>query len=133
MRTSRSSRDRSRAVTRNMRLVCTLVISVALIAGCHKPDGKILGKMPKGDLRTVLAVRAGDTPPQVTLAGVMTEKCPVAGCWFRLRDHTGTIKVDTKSANFVVVKVPLEANVTVSGKITMEGDEAIIAATGIRY
>ena len=116
-----------------MRLVCCLVIGVALVAGCHKPEGKILGKAPRGDVRSILAVRAGDTPPQVTLTGVMTEKCPVAGCWFRLHDNTGTIKVDTKSANFVVVKVPLEAKVTVSGKITMEGDEAIIEASGIRY
>ena len=92
-----------------------------------------MGKAPKGELRTVLSVNAGETPPEVTLHGVMIEKCPVAGCWFRLRDRTGVIKVDTKSAGFVVVKVPLETPLTVAGKVAMDGDQIVIEATGIRY
>ena len=63
----------------------------------------------------------------------MIEKCPVAGCWLRVQDRTGTIKVDTKSAGFVVVNVPLESKVTVAGKIVMEGDETVIEAEGLRY
>lgn len=63
----------------------------------------------------------------------MFEKCPVAGCWFRLRDRTGTIKVDTKAAGFVVVKVPLATTVTVSGKVVADGDEVMIEAAGVRY
>jgi uncharacterized protein YdeI (BOF family) len=63
----------------------------------------------------------------------MVEKCPVAGCWFRLRDHTGTIKVDTKSAGFVVVDVPLEQKMTVAGTVTSDGDEVVLAATGVSY
>src|SRR5882672_233574 len=116
-----------------MRFVCALVICLLLGAGCHKPAGTILGKAPKGEARTILAVRAGDTPPQVTLSGVMIEKCPVAGCWFRLRDVSGSIKVDTKLAGFVVVNVPLETKMTVAGKIVAEGDGVAIEATGIRY
>ncbi len=104
-----------------------------LLAGCGKPAGIVLGRAPKGEPKTILAVRAGDTPPQVTLTGVMTEKCPVAGCWFRLRDATGEIKVDTKTAGFVVVNVPLERPVTVAGRIVTEGDETLIEATGLRY
>jgi uncharacterized protein YdeI (BOF family) len=69
----------------------------------------------------------------VTVRGVMIEKCPVAGCWFRLRDSTGVIKVDTKSARFAVVNVPLESQMTVAGKAVAEGDEVMIEATGIRY
>ncbi len=110
-----------------------LVLVSVLLLGCHRQPGTILGKMPSGDVRTILAVRAGDTPPQVTIAGNMVEKCPVAGCWFRIQDKTGTIKVDTKAAGFVVVDVPLEAKMTVAGKITDTGDEVIIEASGIRY
>lgn len=82
---------------------------------------------------SVLAIRAGDTPPQVTISGVMVEKCPLAGCWLKVQDASGIIKVDTKSAGFVVVNVPLETKVTVSGKIVTEGDEPVIEATGLRY
>jgi uncharacterized protein YdeI (BOF family) len=92
-----------------------------------------LGKAPAGDVRTILAITAGDTPPQVVVSGVMIEKCPVAGCWFRLRDSTGIVKIDTKPAGFVVVNVPLESTVTVGGKIVTEGDQTVIEASGIRY
>ena len=63
----------------------------------------------------------------------MIEKCPVAGCWFRLRDQTGTIKVDTKAASFVVVDVPLQQTMTVAGKVATEGNEVVLEATGLRY
>lgn len=63
----------------------------------------------------------------------MIEKCPAAGCWFRLQDETGTIKVDTKSAGFVVSAVPLETKITVAGKIHDTGEEVTIEATGVRY
>jgi uncharacterized protein YdeI (BOF family) len=116
-----------------MNVVRFALICLLLTAGCHRQDGTILGKAPTGDTRNILAIRAGDTPSQVTMAGVMCEKCPAAGCWFRLRDRTGTIKVDTKSAGFVVVNVPLQSKLTVAGKIRTEGDEVIVEATGIRY
>lgn len=114
-------------------LVFLLWLILPGLFGCYKPQGTVLGKAPQGEPKTILAVRAGDTPPQVTLSGIMVEKCPVAGCWLRLSDGTGTIKVDTKAAGFVVVNVPLESKVTVSGRIVTEGDEVLIEATGLRY
>jgi len=113
-------------------LICLPALLVSA-TGCHKASGVLLGKVPKGDVRSILAIRAGDTPPQVTISGAMIEKCPVAGCWFRVRDSTGIIKVDTKAAGFVVVNVPLESKVTVAGKIVTEGDEVFIEASGLRY
>jgi uncharacterized protein YdeI (BOF family) len=117
-----------------MRHLVTLFLCMGVLGvGCSKPQGTILGKPPKEEPRTILAVRAGDTPPQVTLSGVMFEKCPTAGCWFRLRDETGTIKVDTKSAGFVVVNVPVDSRVTVAGKIVSEGNDLTLEATGLRF
>jgi uncharacterized protein YdeI (BOF family) len=114
-------------------LALVLLACVGLATGCHKPSGTVLGKAPKGQPRTILAIRSGDTPPQVTIGGVMVEKCPVAGCWFRLQDSTGTLKVDTKSAGFVVVDVPLQTQVTVTGKVVAEGNDVMLEAIGLRY
>ncbi len=116
-----------------MRALWGLSICLALVVGCRKPVGTVLGKAPTGEPRTILSVKAGDAPPQVTLSGVMIEKCPVAGCWFRLQDRTGTIKVDTKTAGFVVVKVPLGSALTVAGRVVADGDEVAIEASGVRY
>jgi uncharacterized protein YdeI (BOF family) len=115
------------------RIAGTALVCLLLTAGCHRTAGTVLGKAPEGELRTILSVKAGDTPPQVTLSGVMIEKCPVAGCWFRLRDGTGVIKVDTKLAGFVVVDLPLETKLTVAGKVVADGNEVAIEATGLRY
>ena len=78
-------------------------IAIALLAvGCHRQQGNVLGKAPKGTPATILGIRAGDTPPVVTITGLMVEKCPVAGCWLKVQDATGTIMVDTKSAGFMI-------------------------------
>jgi uncharacterized protein YdeI (BOF family) len=106
---------------------------VIVLAGCGKPKGTVKGTPPKGEPRSVLAVLAGDTPATVTIQGTLLEKCPVAGCWFRLLDGTSVIKVDTKTAGFVVTEIPLETKITVSGRITQEGDETVLNATGLRY
>ena len=116
-----------------MRIAVAALLCSLTVTGCHKPQGTVLGRPPKGEPLTVLSVKAGTTPPEVTVSGVMIEKCPVAGCWFRLRDNTGVIKVDTKPAGFVVVNVPMESRVTVAGKVVADGDDVMIEATGVRY
>src|SRR5262245_28427652 len=116
-----------------MRTAWISLTLLALVAGCSRPHGTVLGRAPKGDPRSIISVKAGDTPPDVTVSGAMIEKCPVAGCWFRLRDSTGTVLVDTKAAGFVVVNVPTESQLTVSGKVVTVGDEVLIEAAGIRY
>jgi uncharacterized protein YdeI (BOF family) len=109
------------------------LIGLLLLTACRKQPETILGLAPVGQAQTILGVKSGDTRLQVTISGEIIEKCPVAGCWFRLRDNTGVIKVDTKSAGFVVVKVPLKTHVTVAGRIGADGEEKIIEATGLRY
>jgi hypothetical protein len=43
------------------------------------------------------------------------------------------IKVDTKDAGFVVVDVPLQASLTVAGRLETNGAGRILKATGLRY
>lgn len=113
-------------------LVCAALIACA-VSGCGRSKGRVLGKEPKGDIRPIVAVTSGDTPSQVVLKGEIIEKCPTAGCWFDLHDSTGTLRVDTKTAGFVVLTVPLHSQVTVSGRVVWDGDVPTIEATGLRY
>jgi uncharacterized protein YdeI (BOF family) len=109
------------------------VLALFYSSACQRQGGTVLGQAPAGQVRSVLAVRAGDTPATVTLKGLIVEKCPVAGCWFYLQDKTGTIKVDTKAAGFVVVDVPLHTCVTVRGRVLNQGDDISLEAAGLRY
>ena len=77
--------------------------------------------------------RALHTENAVTISGVMVEKCPEAGCWFVLKDSGGTVKVDTKTAGFVVVDIPLNRRLDVLGRWVDQGRERVFAATGLRY
>ena len=106
---------------------------LALLTGCNKPATTVLGQAPTGQPQTIMAARASHGSNIVVLQGVLIEKCPVAGCWFRLRDQSGVIKVDTKTSGFVVTSVPLDSRLTVAGKMITQGDEATLEATGLRY
>lgn len=112
----------------------SLVLTVGiLIHGCSGHSTKVLGAAPAPEpTTTVRQISHGGPNKAVTLRGEMTEKCPVAGCWFMLKDHTGIVRVDTKSSGFVVSEVPLHSTVTVTGTV-MAGTQAGIAATGVRY
>jgi len=109
-----------------------LALLILAVTGCGQTE-KILGEAPQDPHSTVSAIRAGHVPANLTLEGTMIEKCPQAGCWFRVDDGTGVIKVDTKSAGFVVTSVPLNAKVKVAGKIHQVDDDVQIEATGLSY
>jgi uncharacterized protein YdeI (BOF family) len=111
----------------------TLLGLLLLMAGCGKAPETTLGVQPAS--ATTVSVKALTTATKnqkVTLRGEMVEKCPVAGCWFILRDKTGTVRVDTKAAGFVVSDVPLHTTMTVSGAVT-PGSQPGLAATGLSY
>lgn len=110
-----------------------LFLGIFLLFGCAQNNPKTLGKAPQGPAIKISLAKAKGDSATVTLYGTMIQKCPVAGCWFNLRDETGVIKVDTKAANFVVLDVPLQTSVTVSGLITTNGSERILAATGLSF
>ena len=115
---------------RRLKTVCALGL-LALGAGCAAPaPNATLGKPPAD--APVVAVRDLKPAASVEVEGTMVEKCPVAGCWFYVQDKTGRVRVDTKSAGFVVTEVPLKTKVRVAGSFR-DGDEPTLHATGIRY
>ena len=57
----------------------------------------------------------------------------MAGCWFIIQDTTGTLKVDTKAAGFVMLDVPMGSTVTVGGKAARAEGERLVQASGVRY
>jgi uncharacterized protein YdeI (BOF family) len=115
-----------------MRVVGSLLLVALLAVGCSRSP-LVLGQPPEGAPRTVASLKGAKIADPVVLSGSMIEKCPVAGCWFRLQDETGIIKVDTRSAGFVVVNVPVKSKMVVSGKVIADGDSFSIEATGVRY
>jgi uncharacterized protein YdeI (BOF family) len=104
-----------------------------MLGGCATGRPVVLGQAPTGAVETVAALRHEPTGQLRMVSGVMVEKCPVAGCWFDLRDTTGTLRVSTKDAGFAVLDVPLGAKVRVAGRIRQTGSEASLDATGLQY
>jgi uncharacterized protein YdeI (BOF family) len=103
------------------------------MAGCgHQPETTRGAALPVVAVSTVAQLAKAKPAQPLLVRGEMIEKCPVAGCWFMLRDKTGVVRVDTKAAGFVVSDVPLHTTITVAGKVT-PGVQASLAATGIRY
>src|SRR5262245_8837773 len=110
-----------------------LAIPVLLIA-CSSRESHTLGRsFEERTPATVAEAQRSAVESTIVLQGTITEKCPIAGCWFVLQDQAGKIKVDTKNAGFVVVGVPLQSTVTVAGRVATNGHERIIDAIGLRY
>lgn len=109
------------------------LILVAPLAGCSECGSHTLGTVMTGTETTIAAARKISGPDSLVIRGTMIQKCPVAGCWFMLHDQTGTIKVDTKNAGFVVVDVSLNTPMMVAGRMTTNGAERLIDATSLRY
>ena len=111
-----------------------VLITIATIpAGCGGHAPTVLGLAPAAAASaSVNQLTSISEKKTVTLHGEMTDKCPVAGCWFMLKDKTGVVRVDTKSAGFVVSTVPLHTELTVSGTV-VAGAQPSLAATGVSY
>ena len=127
-----SSWNRASTLSVFMRLAGSFLLVALLAVGCSRSSAT-LGQPPQGVPRTVASLKAANIAEPVVLSGLMIEKCPVAGCWFRLQDQTGVIKVDTRAAGFVVANLPVKSKMLVSGKVIVDGDSFSIEATGVRY
>jgi len=106
---------------------------ILLVVGCTERKPVTLGPPFEGNALPISALAQADTTARVVVSGTMTEKCPVAGCWFVMRDRSGTIRVDTKNAGFVVVDVPLKTTVVVYGRVATNGSERFVDASSVRY
>lgn len=110
-----------------------MALGTLALTGCGKTGASVKGVAPVAAADATVVglaqVKAGKT---VTLQGEMVDKCPVAGCWFHLRDKTGTVKVDTKASGFVVLDVPLHTVMTVTGTVHA-GETPVVVAKGLRY
>jgi uncharacterized protein YdeI (BOF family) len=115
-----------RYVTLILAVVCVLGLTGC---GLSKPSALGLPVM-QGPITQIASLKP--SPKPYTIEGTMIDKCPVAGCWFHVKDSTGVIKVDTKSSGFVVVDVPINAKVVVTGVLHNDGEEKL-AASGITY
>ena len=117
--------------------VSTMLLACAAVGiapmGCgHPPETTRGAVLPVAAVSTVAQLSHARPAQPLLLHGEMIEKCPVAGCWFMLRDQTGVVRVDTKAAGFVVSDLPLHTTLTVAGKVA-PGAQAGLNATGIRY
>ncbi len=113
-------------------LLALCLIVAMLNAGCHKSEVKTMGApLASVPLLNVKEIKASKGKT-VLVKGTMIEKCPVAGCWFKLQDKSGIVKIDAKAAGFVVTEIPLNTEITASGKV-VDGENPTVLATGIRY
>lgn len=121
-----------RVSSKRLLLVCLLCVAFACaLSGCVFQQAQVLGiAPPAGPVTPIRALKPTGKP--TLIAGTMVEKCPISGCWFKMTDGTGLIKVDTKNAGFVVMNVPLHTKMTVSGTMH-KGDEPLFEAKGVRY
>jgi uncharacterized protein YdeI (BOF family) len=117
-----------------MKTLAVISIGLAIIlTGCSREQVRRLGGALTGEQMTVAKTADVDEDAPVVLHGTMTKKCPVAGCWFMLTDETGTIKVDLKNSEFVVVDVPLKSKMVVAGYVVTNQTERVLEATGLRF
>jgi hypothetical protein len=111
--------------------IVLLFLACSLAVGCKETQPTVLGSTPpSGPTIMVARLKSASTP--AVIHGMMIEKCPVAGCWFRLKDSTGVVKVDTKDAGFVVLDVPLGTEMTVAGHMASSGETRFLAK-GLSY
>jgi uncharacterized protein YdeI (BOF family) len=67
----------------------------------------------------------------VIVKGKIVTECG-SGCWFNLKDSTGTIYVDLAPSN-LVIPPKVGATATVSGKVTFKGNDVYLIGTKVEF
>ena len=119
----------------SLRFPSTAAVCCALLlaAGCAPAGSRVRGAVETGAFSTVNGLRGNTSAQLRTVEGLMVEKCPQAGCWFDLRDGTGTLRVDTKNAGFTVLDVPVGTRMRVTGRPAGKGPDVVLHAAGLTY
>jgi uncharacterized protein YdeI (BOF family) len=121
-------------------LTFLVVIAVMAVAGYvikgRTATAEMLGAPLSEGTRTITVAEAlnhsGGDHAHIVLKGSLDRKCPTSGCWFYLKDSTGTIRVDTQFSGFNVVKVRVGSRVTVQGTIMQPNNgEPQLSAAGM--
>ena len=122
------------------KIVTILIVAAVIVAGVYAFRGgsKPLGQgVPAGaeitGIGQILDHGKSWQGREVTVKGEMTEKCPTTGCWFYIKDSTGTIRVDTAPSGFTIAEIPAGKTITVHGKVTVaDGGATELVATGVK-
>ena len=111
------------------------LLALTLLAGCaSRPEIPLGAAISSAAVPVAIRTLLASKPiGSVVLRGTLVEKCPVSGCWFRLKDDTGVVKVDLKSAGVTSTDIPVGTRLSVAGTRQVEGGETSLCATGLRY
>jgi uncharacterized protein YdeI (BOF family) len=127
--------DSYRTAGRAMKMIAVYRLAVAafFFGGCAARQAVTRPESAGGEIVSLAAVKKMKVATPVIAQGMMVEKCPIAGCWFKLHDRTGTIKVDLKATNLTVTNVALNTKVTVHGTVVPNGSEKMVQATSATF
>ena len=113
------------------------LVGVLPLFGCGNTPlhtlGKPIANAPVAVVASLLPVAAKLPERPIALHGTMVEKCPASGCWLRIRDTSGTIKVDLRASGTTATDIPTGTEMTVSGTPVRVGDESVLQASGLTY
>ena len=114
MRSSSGSRSGTSALVKHLLTAC---VAFVMLGGCTITAGHLLGK-PKTDTQTAIK-------------GTITEICPTAGCWLRIKSATGSTRIELKNAGFVATDLKVGMPIEVWG--SQNSKTGNLDATGLSY
>lgn len=69
----------------------------------------------------------------IVIQGEVTQQCPAAGCWFRLKDPTGEVFVDLNSTDIRVRQDRVGDRAQLTGKVLKRGGELQVEAKTVQF
>jgi hypothetical protein len=115
----------------NIYLLAFTVVLLTAAAGCAKVEqyGAPLSSQAVTKITDIMKNPDGFIGKTVKVEGTIANECPT-GCWFYVKDGTGTLYIDLYAANLAI---PQKAgkNVTLEGTIEKRSGLPIIQGRGV--